>query len=196
MSGGTRPATGPSDGTARTAVAADERAARLTVRLAGYCVVCDRIVERDAEGACPAGHPPQAITGKLVLGPDEPVPRLPRFNLAAFLLPPIWGPAHGQWAGAIFLPLWLFADSVVRTAAHGLVTAIAAVVVVGLTLAGMAWFGKRANGLAWRRVWDRVSVDEFIRRQHIWALACAPVSAALLALALYFDLVVLPARGL
>lgn len=169
---------------------------RIVGRFAGYCVLCDRIVEREAGGGCPAGHPPWAVTGHLALGPDEPVPRLPRFNLAAFLLPPIWGPAHGQWAGAIFLPLWLFADSVVRTAAHGLVTAIAAVVVVGLTLAGMAWFGKRANGLAWRRVWDRMSVDEFVRRQHIWACACVPVSAALLALALYFDLVVLPARGL
>lgn len=175
---------------------AGEDAARLELRLAGYCVHCDRIVERAGDGSCPQGHPAAGITGRVVLAEGEPVPALPRFNLAAFLIPPVWGPAHGQWAGAIFLPLWVFADSTFRTAGEGAATAVAAVVVGTGTLAAMAWFGKRANGLAWRRRWDQVTVARFARVQRRWALAAVPAAAALLSLALYFDLVVLPARGL
>lgn len=178
------------------APAAGIEAARVRVRLAGYCVLCNRIVERSDDGSCPQGHPAAAVTGRLPLGPGQPVPALPAFNLAAFLIPPVWGPAHGQWAGAIFLPLWLFADSVFRTAGQGPVPALAAVVVGVTTFAAMAWFARRANGLAWRRQWQRVSVAEYTRRERAWAVAAVPMAAGLVGLALYFDLVVLPARGL
>lgn len=173
-----------------------EEAARIRLRQAGYCVLCDRIVERDASDACPAGHPAEAVTGRVLLGEGDPVPQLPRFNLAAFLIPPLWGPAHGLWAGAIFLPIWLFADSILRTAGRSMVGIIGAVVVLGVTLAMMWWFARRANGLAWRRVCDRVSVAEYLRRERVWAVVSVPVAALLLGMALYFDLVVLPARGL
>lgn len=183
-----------SDAAASHAKPAGLEAARLELRQAGYCVHCDRIVERTAEGACPAGHPSADVTGRVVLAPEEPVPSLPRFNLAAFLVPPIWGPAHGQWTGAIFLPLWLFADSTFRSVGRNAATMIAAVVVGAGTLAAMAWFAKRANGLAWRDQWDRVSVAEYTKRERAWALLAVPLAALLLAAALYFNLVVLPTR--
>lgn len=169
--------------------------ARLVLRVAGYCVHCDRIVERRDDGSCPGGHAPSGVTGRVLLADDEPVPALPRFNLAAFLLPPIWGPAHGQWEGVIFLPLWLFADSVFRSAGSSTATLVAAVVIAAGTLAAMAWFGKRANGLAWRRVWQEVTVEAFVRRQKAWMAVAVPIAAVLIGMALYFDLVVLPARG-
>lgn len=169
-------------------------AARVHLRHAGYCVHCDRIVERAQDGSCPAGHPAEGVTGRILLADDAPVPGLPRFNLAAFLIPPIWGPAHGQWAGAIFLPLWLFADSVVRSAGVAPGGWAGAVIVLTATLAAQAWFGKRANGLAWRRVCDRVGVDEFGARQRVWAAVAVPVAAVLLGAAIYFDTVVLPTR--
>lgn len=175
---------------------AGEDAARIPMRYAGYCVLCDRIVERDEAGACPEGHPSEAVTGHLVLAEDDVVPQLPRFNLAAFLIPPVWGPAHGLWAGAIFLPMWLFADSILRSAGRGAAGIIGGVVVVGVTLAMMWWFARRANGLAWRRVCDRVSIGEYARRERVWAMVSVPVAVLLLGMALYFDLVVLPARGL
>lgn len=170
--------------------------AALDVRQAGYCVRCDRIVERLPDGSCPKGHPAAGVTGRLVLGPGDAAPVLPRFNLAAFLIPPIWGPAHGQWEGAIFLPLWLFADSTFRTAGRGGVTLAAAVIVGAGTLAAMAWFGKRANGLAWRRRWREVSVAEYVRTERVWAFAAVPLAVVLLGAALYFDLVVLPSGAL
>lgn len=171
-------------------------AARLEVRTAGYCVYCDRIVVRNADGSCPEGHPAEGVAGRITLVDDDPVPVLPRFNIAAFVLPIIWGPANGQWIGAIFLPIWLFMDSIISTAnTGGIPTQIAAPVVVVLTLAFQAYFAKRANGVAFRRVCGRVSVEQYKRQQRIWAIACVPVAAALLAWAVWYSVVVRPTMG-
>jgi hypothetical protein len=164
--------------------------ARIDVRVAGYCVMCDRIVERADDGSCPEGHPAEAVTGRVVLGPQQPVPRLSGFNLAAFLIPPIWGPAHGQWVGVVFLPIWLFVDSIVASGgAGGISTRSASLVVVVATLAFQAFFAKRANGLAWRRVADTVPVAHYARRERWWAIASVPIAAALLGWAVWFHLV-------
>lgn len=171
--------------------------ARMEMRTAGYCVFCDRIVQRAPDGACPAGHPAEGVAGRIALADGEDPPQLPRFNIAAFLLPMIWGPAHGQWAGAIFLPLWLFADSIVRSASgQGVAGGVGATFALSATVAMAAWFGKRANGVAWRRVCDRVSVEEFSRRQRVWAIVSVPLAALLLGAAVYFNVVVLPSRGM
>lgn len=182
--------TGPASDDSPPAAGLD--AARLHVRTAGYCVLCDRIVERDDAGACTRNpeHPAQAVSGTVILAEDEPVPELPRFNLGAFLVPPVWGPAHGLWAGAIFLPMWLFMDSVIATAiGRGSASAAGGVAIVALTLGAQAWFAKRANGLAWRRVSDRVPVDEFVRRERVWAVALVPVAVLLIGWAVYYRLV-------
>jgi hypothetical protein len=164
--------------------------ATLDVRFAGYCVYCDRIVERTADGSCPKGHPAEGISGRIPLIDGEPVPVLPRFNLAAFLIPPIWGPAHGQWVGAIFLPIWLFMDSIIASAGRGgLATMIASSAVVVCTLAFMVFFAMRANGLAYRRVCSRMSVEEYVAGQRWWIIASVPAAAALLGWAIWFHLV-------
>ena len=166
-------------------------AARLTLRSAGYCVLCDRIVERLPEGGCPAGHEAAVVSGRIELDGDEPVPCLPRFNLAAFALPPVWGPAHGQWVGAIFLPLWLFTDSIVETALQGGPEAqFGALIAVSFTFAAQAFFAKRGNGVAWRHVAARMTVAEYVRRERVWVALAAPVGAALLAWAAYYRFVV------
>lgn len=167
--------------------------ARLGVRFAGYCVGCDRIVERNSDGSCPQGHPAEAVSGRIVLVDDEPLPQLPRFNWGAFLLPFIWGPAHDQWAAGLFLPIWLFMDSIISTADKGgIPTTIGGVLVVTLTLAFQAYFAKRANGVAYRRVAGRMTVEEFARRERIWAFACAPAAALLVTWMVWFDVVVAP----
>lgn len=167
-------------------------AARLVIREAGYCVLCDRIVERLPDGSCPSEHPAEAITGRLVLRPDEPVPALPRFNLAAFLIPPVWGPAHGQWVGAIFLPIWLFMDSIIATADRSRFGWAVAVFVVAATLTFQFFFARRANGLAYRRVWDKMTVEQFVARQRVWAWVSIPLALALIGWAVYFRLVLAP----
>lgn len=154
---------------------------------------CDRIVEREPDGSCPSGHPADAVSGRIALFEDDPVPQLPRFNLSAFLLPFIWGPAHEQWVGAAFLPIWLFLDSIVGTANKGGVPgAVGAFVVVTVTLTFQAFFAKRANGVAYRRVMADTTVDEFRRRERIWTLASLPAAALLAAWVIWFHIAVAP----
>lgn len=164
-------------------------AARLVIRETGYCVLCNKMVEREPDGSCPNGHPAGAVTGNVALGADEPVPTLPAFNLAAFLIPPVWGPVHGQWAGAVFLPIWLFMDSIIATARDTRFGWLMAAFVVASTLAFQFVFARRANGMAYRRVWERTTVDEFVRRQRVWARVSVPAALALVAWAVYFRLV-------
>jgi len=168
--------------------------ARFDVRTAAYCVHCDALVERQPDGTCPAGHPAQALTGRIMLDVDEPVPTLPRFNLAAFLIPPIWGPAHGIWAGAIFLPIWLFADSVIVSAVRSGERGqwIGAALVMLATLAFEYFFARRANGVAFRRIMHKTTAEEYVRRQRTWALVSIPVAAVLVGWGVYFDMVLGP----
>jgi hypothetical protein len=164
--------------------------ARLDLRSVGYCVICERLVERGADGRCAEGHLPEAVHGQMLLSADEPVPVLPRFNLAAFLIPLFWGPVNGQLVGALFLPIWLFADSAITSAIQrGGWMWIAAVVVACGTLGFQYFFARHANGVAFRRLIGRVSVDEYLRRQRLWAIVAVPVAALLLGWAIYFDVV-------
>lgn len=167
---------------------------RLELRTAAYCVLCDALVERRSDGTCPASHPAQALTGRIVLEPEAPVPSLPRFNLAAFLIPPIWGPAHGIWAGAIFLPIWLFADSVIVSAVRYGERGqwIGAVLVVLATLTFEYFFARRANGVAFRRVMHKLTAEEYARRQRTWVIVAIPIAAALIGWGVYFDTVLGP----
>jgi hypothetical protein len=164
------------------------------VGFAGYCVLCDRIVKSQADGSCPEeGHTADAVTGRIVVVDDEPIPQLPRFNWAAFLLPFIWGPAHEQWVAALFLPIWLFMDSIISTADKGgIPTTIGGVIVVALTLTFQAFFAKRANGVAFRKLIETQTVEEYARRQRIWAIASAPVAALLVAWMVWFHIIVAP----
>ena len=86
--------------------------------------------------------------------------------------------------------MWLFMDSVIASAAgRGAVFVVGAVVIVALTLAAQGWFAKRANGLAWRRVAAQMSVDDFVRRQRLWAIAAVPVFLLLAGWGVYYRLV-------
>lgn len=150
-------------------------------------MLCDEIVERGADKCCAKGHPAEALCGRIILSDDEPIPRLPRFNWGAFAFPPLWGPAHGQWPGAVFLPIWLFLDNIVSTAPGRppFVTAFAGFAVAA-TLGAQLYFAKRANGQAWRRVCDEMTVDEFVRRQRVWTWVCVPLGIAALAWAVWY----------
>jgi hypothetical protein len=165
----------------------------------GYCQYCNRLVARDSAACCSeAGHPPEGIYGLIDLQADGTLPiSLPRFCWAAALMPPVWGVAHGVWSGFLLLPLWLFLDSALQSAAFRLPAqtplamrlitwAVSALLVVG-TLALMYWFGRRGWGIAFRRRYssgkDELPIPEFIRRERLWMLVSLPLMLAALALA-------------
>ena len=58
---------------------------------------------------------------------------IPRWNIGALFLPPIWGPAHGFWATILFYPLWLVADNLFYAAySERTSLAIAFAVIIGM----------------------------------------------------------------
>ena len=60
---------------------------------------------------------------------------IPRWNIGALFLPPIWGPAHGFWATILFYPLWLVADNLFYAAySERTPLAIAFAVIIGVVL--------------------------------------------------------------
>ena len=102
----------------------------------------------------------------------EPPRPIPRFNWGAFLIPPIWGVANGQWPGVFFLPLWVFIDNVLRgPQPFGAWSAVAGWTLAALTAGAQALYAANANRLAWHRFADRMTPEQFARRQRIWGVA-------------------------
>ncbi|MCL2503977.1 MAG: DUF2628 domain-containing protein [Coriobacteriia bacterium] len=170
-------------------------------RKAAHCAICDQLVLLADDGSCPNGHPVEMLGGFLPLAEGDPCPKLPRFNVAAFAMPPVWGAFHGQWAGVLFLPIWVFVDSAISTVMGSpvpttlreAVPLTGAVVIALLTLAFQLFFAKRANGAAWRKAAERLgadSVDRFCRRQRLWAVLCVPLGILVFGWMIYYRLTV------
>lgn len=117
---------------------------------------------------------------------------IPRFNLGAFLLPPVWGPIHGFWVSIIFYPLWLVADNCfVAALAHpSPLTVTLGVVVLVLLVAITVAFSIVSQPIAWHRAAERgMDKQTYLKRQRMWAVICAVIGAALIAAATYYNLV-------
>lgn len=120
---------------------------------------------------------------------------VPRLNVAAFLMPAIWGPAHGIWVAILYYPLWLVADNcfvnalVARTP---FAIALALVVAVGLLLMTTAFSIISQPFALHRAVEMGVSKETYLRRQRIWAVAMAAVALVAVCAATYYNLFMNP----
>ena len=45
------------------------------------------------------------LTDEQIAREEKFLEGIPRLNIGALFLPPIWGPAHGMWAAILFLSL-------------------------------------------------------------------------------------------
>lgn len=123
---------------------------------------------------------------------------IPRLNVGALFLPPIWGPGHGMWASILFYPIWLFADNTFYAAfteRTPLAIAIALVVLATLTagtvafaVLGQPFAAHRAAGLG-------VDKETYLKRERVWTVACVIAGLAMIAAATYYNLVVRPTVG-
>ena len=135
------------------------------------CLGCHDLVLTDARGACPKGHDRDLLIGEIVGGDLTVYGTLPRFNWGAFFAPFLWGPAHGIWIGAIFIPILAFLDSiVVQAVRRGGWMWVTAAVIIAATLAMMAWFGRTGSLQAYLRTSWGEPTERFNRRQRIWAV--------------------------
>lgn len=124
---------------------------------------------------------------------DEFLSGIPRFNLGAFLLPPVWGPGHGLWWTILYYPVWLFADNCfyeVYIRPSGFTVTVAAVMFVTLVLVTVG-FGVGAQPLAAHKAAEKgLTKEQYLKRERIWAVVCVIVGALFLGFATYYNLVI------
>lgn len=120
---------------------------------------------------------------------------LPRFNIGAFLMPPIWGPAHGIWVTILYYPIWLFIDNLFYatwqdpTPLSIVLSILAGAILLGITIA----FAIVSQPIAAHRA-ERMGIsrERYLSRQKKWAVASAIIAAAMLVLATVYNLDIRP----
>lgn len=95
----------------------------------------------------------EPLTDEQIAEEEKFLAGLPRVNLGALFLAPVWGPAHGMWAAFLFFVAWLFADNVIYAAT---VEPTAMNVVLAILMA--AGLGGRNRGCSpsWRSLSRRI----------------------------------------
>ena len=120
---------------------------------------------------------------------------IPRWNIGALFLPPVWGPAHGFWATILFYPLWLVADNLFYAAySERTPLAIAFAAIIGVVLVAVTFLFSRLSQpfAAHRAVARGVSKETYVRRERIWAVVCVVVGLAMIGFATWYNLMIRP----
>ncbi|MBR5259124.1 MAG: viscotoxin-A3 [Eggerthellaceae bacterium] len=134
-----------------------------------------------------------ALTDKQIKQEEEFLKGVPRFNLAAFLLPPLWGPVYGFWITILYYPAWIFMDNLL----YGVyvdpspLTIIFALVVCATYVGFSVAFSLVSQPLAYHRAHAKgVSKEKYLKQQRIWAIAAVIITVIMLALSTYYNLAV------
>ena len=124
---------------------------------------------------------------------EEFMSHIARFNWGAFLMPGIWGPAHGVWVSIVFYPLWLLVDNLIFSAYQNpqplsiSLATIALVIIIAFSFA----FARISHPYAAHRAIDRgLTFEQYNKRQRIWALVSLLLALAALAWATYYNLTI------
>ena len=133
----------------------------------------------------------QGLTKEQMKAADELMEGVPRLNLGAFIMPAIWGPAHGLWVAIIFYPLWMVADNCFvmavcqRTPLAIILGVLAFVGMVAVTLV----FAVASQPYALARWLNMGKTKEaYLARQRIWAVCMAVIGAVFVTLATLYNL--------
>ena len=131
------------------------------------------------------------LTDEQIAAEEKWLKGLPRINWGAFLMPGIWGPAHGFWVCILFYPLWVFIDYLIYGAYINpepwaiAIAVIAGVILFGITLA----FAIVSQPFAAHRAEAKgVSREKYLKRERIWAVVCFLLAVVALAWATYYNL--------
>lgn len=120
------------------------------------------------------------LTDEQIAAEERFLEGIPRWNIGALFLPPIWGPAHGFWVTILFYPLWLFADNSFYAAYSQRTTlSMVLVAVVGVVLVAVTFLFARLSQpfAAHRAVARGVTKETYVRRERIWAVVCVVTAA-------------------
>lgn len=138
------------------------------------------------------------LTDEQIAREEEFLKGVPRVNVGALFLPPIWGPAHGIWATILFYPIWLFADNAFYAAysSPSVLSVVVALLVFTTLTAGTVAFSVLSQPFAAHRAASRgADRQTYLRRERIWAVACVVAGCVMIAAATYYNLVIRPGLG-
>lgn len=117
---------------------------------------------------------------------------VPRINIGALFMPPIWGPAHGMWLTILFYPLWLLADNCFYAAyAEPSPLSIVIAISVGILLVvGTFLFAGIAQHKGVHRAVSEknMTVEAYRRAERIWAVVSIIIALVALVFATWFNL--------
>ena len=135
------------------------------------------------------------LTDEQIAAEEEFLKGIPRFNLGAFVMPAIWGPAHGFWVAILYYPIWLLADNVLYNAyeqqtAFAIVIAVLVILIlIAITLA----FALVSQPLAAHKAVDKGKTKEqYVARERIWTVVCVVIGIVFIAIATWYNLDVRP----
>lgn len=133
----------------------------------------------------------QPLTDEQIAREDAFLKGIPRINIGALFLPPIWGPAHGFWITILYYPAWLFADNCFYSAYSmpSVPTIIMAIVVFLVLLAVTVAFSLLGQPIAAHRAAEKGKTKEdYLSAQRKWAIGCVIGGIAMIVLATYYNL--------
>lgn len=132
------------------------------------------------------------LTDEEIAAENEFLKDLPRVNIGALFMPPIWGAAHGFWATLLFYPVWLFADNcffAAYSAPSPLSIGFAILVFASLTAATVAFAIVSQPMAAHRAEAMGIDREKYLKRQKYWAIGCVIAGVIMIAAATYYNLV-------
>lgn len=135
------------------------------------------------------------LTDEQIAREDEFLEGIPRINIGALFLPPIWGPAHGIWLTILYYPAWVFADNCIFSAYsfQTLPTILAALVVVVVLAVITVVFAIVSQPMAAHRAAERGKTkEEYLSAQRKWAIGCVIGGLVMIAFATYYNLAIRP----
>lgn len=138
------------------------------------------------------------LTDKQIEQEEEFLKGIPRLNIGALLIAPLWGPAHGMWATILFYPLWLFVDNAIYAAyVEQTFLSIVVALLLGLSIiVGTVIFSILSQAFAAHRAAEKgIEKAQYLRNERIWAIVGLVLGIAIVTWATYFNIVVRPTLG-
>ena len=135
------------------------------------------------------------LTDEQVTAEKKFMEGVPKFNLGAFLLPPIWGPAHGIWVTILFYPAWILVDNLLFAmySAPSVMSVVGGLSSLLLLVLVTVLFAVISQPYAWHRAHDRGKTKEqYLSSERKWAIGCVFGGLAMLIFASAYNLLLRP----
>jgi hypothetical protein len=132
-----------------------------------------------------------ALTNEQISAEEDFMKGLPRVNLGALFIAPIWGPAHGSWPAFLIFVAWICADNVIFGAVNNptVISVVLAIIMGAGLIVGTLIFAILGQAYAAHRA-ERMGIsrETYIKRERIWAVCGFIFAVCIVALASWYNI--------